>query len=96
MDVNELIAAVGLDKIKLEIVKAEYGAGAAMKDVTEVVKKQASNVPLIALNARDYNSSFGGDPAPGVVKQLKIQYRINNKSGEATFAENAMILLPLP
>lgn len=96
VDVNELIAAVGLDKIKLEIVKAEYGAGAAMKDVTEVVKKQASNVPLIALNARDYNSSFGGDPAPGVVKQLKIQYRINNKSGEATFAENAMILLPLP
>jgi hypothetical protein len=96
VDVEKLIAAVGLDKIKLEIVKAEYGAGAAMKDVTEVVKKQASNVPLIALNARDYNSSFGGDPAPGVVKQLKIQYRINNKSGEATFAENAMILLPLP
>ncbi|MBL8856665.1 MAG: HEAT repeat domain-containing protein, partial [Planctomycetaceae bacterium] len=96
VDVNELIAAVGLDTINLEIIKAEYGAGAAMKDVTEVVKKQASNVPLIALNAGDYNSSFGGDPAPGVVKQLKIQYRINNKSGEATFAENAMILLPLP
>jgi len=53
-------------------------------------------VPLIALNAGDYNSSFGGDPAPGVVKRLKIQYRINNKSSEATFAENAMILLPLP
>ncbi len=96
VDVNQLIAAVGLDTIKLEIVKAEYGAGAAMKDVTAVVKKQASNVPLIALNAEDYNSSFGGDPAPGVVKRLKIQYRINNKSGEATFAENAMIVLPLP
>lgn len=96
VDVNKLIAAVGLDTIKLEILKAEYGAGTTMKDVTEVVKKQASNVPLIALNAGDYNTSFGGDPAPGLVKQLKIQYRINNKAGEATFAENAMILLPLP
>ncbi|MBL8892439.1 MAG: HEAT repeat domain-containing protein [Planctomycetaceae bacterium] len=96
VNANELIRAIGLDTIKLEILKAEYGAGAAMKDVTEVVKKQASNVPLIALNAGDYNSSFGGDPAPGVVKQLKIQYRINNKAGEATFAENAMILLPMP
>jgi HEAT repeat protein len=96
VDVNELIAAVGLDPIKLEILKADYGAGAAIKDVTEIVKKQATNVPLIALNAGDYNSSFGGDPAPGVVKRLTIQYRINNKSSEATFAENAMILLPLP
>ncbi len=37
-----------------------------------------------------------GDPLPGVVKQLKIQYRINDKPGEASFAENATIMLPTP
>ena len=42
------------------------------------------------------NSSFGGDPAPNAVKQLKIQYKINGKAGEATFAENALIVLPMP
>jgi hypothetical protein len=52
-------------------------------------------LPLIALPAADYNSSFG-DPAPGTVKQLKIHYRINGKEGEATFAENAPIIVPMP
>jgi hypothetical protein len=38
----------------------------------------------------------GGDPLPGSVKRLKIQYRIKGKVGEASFAENALILLPMP
>jgi len=48
------------------------------------------------LASASYNASFGGDPLPGVTKQLKIQYRINGKAGEATFAENALIILPIP
>ena len=81
--------------MKLEIVKAEYGAGATQKDVTEDLRRQVGDLPLIALPAPDYNSSFG-DPVPGAVKQLKIQYRINDKEGEAIFAENAAIVLPIP
>jgi len=42
------------------------------------------------------NASFGGDPLPGRVKQLKIQFKINGKAGEASFAENALIILPMP
>ena len=41
-------------------------------------------------------TSFGGDAAPGSPKQLKIQYRLNGKAGEATFAENDVIVLPVP
>jgi hypothetical protein len=96
VDVQKLLAGAGLDPVKLEIVKAVYGAGAAQKDVTEVVRKQAGNLPLITLASSSYNASFGGDPAPGVVKQLKSQYRINGKTGEAVFAENDLIILPLP
>lgn len=94
-DVTELLSKVSLEKVKLEIVKAEYGSGSTQKDVTVLIRKQAGDLPLINL-AEGYNAVLGGDPAPGTVKQLKIQYKINGKAGEATFAENALIVLPMP
>ena len=95
-DVAELLRQAGQDPVKIEILKAEYGAGTKFKDVTEVVRKRAGSLPLIVLPSSNYNSSFGGDPSPGVVKVLKIQYRIDGKAGEATFQENATIMLPIP
>ena len=95
-DVSKLLSGGGLDKVKLEIVKAEYGAGAKQRDVTAVLRKRGTDLPLITLASTSYNASFGGDPAPGVVKQLKVQYRINGKTGEASFAENSLIILPMP
>ncbi len=95
-EVKGLLAKVNLAKVKLEIVKAEYGAGATLKNVTKVLQDRAGELQLISLPAENYNESFGGDPAPNTVKQLKIQYRINGKAGEATFAENALIVLPMP
>ena len=95
-EVKELLVKAGFDKVKLEIVKAEYGAGANQKDVTAVIQKQAGDLPLITLASASYNTSFGGDPAPGSVKKLKIQYKINGKAGEASFDEDALIVLPMP
>jgi hypothetical protein len=94
IDVKEQLSKAGFEPIKLEIVKAQYGAGSTQKDVTQILQKYAGDLPLVALPS-GYNANFG-DPVPGSVKQLKVQYRINGKSGEATFAENAPILLPLP
>ena len=96
VDVSEQLAQAGLDKVKLEIIKAEYGSGSTQKDVTAVLRKQVGDLPLITLASASYNANFGGDPVPGSVKQLKVQYRINGKAGEATFAENALIILPMP
>lgn len=96
VDVSEQLAKAGLDKVKLEIIKAEYGAGSTQKDVTAILRKQVGDLPLITLASSSYNTSFGGDPASGSVKQLKVQYRINGKAGEATFAENDLIVLPMP
>jgi hypothetical protein len=92
----ELLASIELSKVKLEIVKAEYGAGANQKDVTEIVQKQAADLPMITLASSSYNESFGGDPAPNAPKQLKIKYKMNDKAGEASFAEDALIILPMP
>ncbi|HXT59290.1 MAG TPA: HEAT repeat domain-containing protein [Pirellulales bacterium] len=95
-EVRELLAKIGLEPLKVEIIKAEYGAGATQKDVTEALRKATGALPLITLPAASYNGSFGGDPAPNTAKQLKIKYRINGKEGEASFAENAAIVLPMP
>jgi hypothetical protein len=95
-DVKQLLSSVGLEPVKLEIIKAQYGAGTTQKDVTAVLKKQAGDLPLITLPAAGYNASFGGDPLPGSVKRLTIQYRINGKAGEASFTEDAVIILPIP
>jgi hypothetical protein len=95
-DVRALLGRVGITPVKLEIVKAEYGADGAFRDVTETLRKQAGDLPLVTLPGRSYNASFGGDPAPGTRKQLKVSYRIDGKAGEATFAENETIMLPIP
>jgi hypothetical protein len=95
-EVQEIFSKAGLEKVNLEIIKAEYGAGATQKDVTDVIRKQAAGLPLITLPAASYNASFGGDPVPNTPKKLTIQYKINGKSGEITLAEDAVILLPMP
>ncbi len=96
VDAQKLLQQIGQTPVKLEIIKAEYGAGAKQRDVTEALRRQAGKSPLIALPSPKYNEAFGGDPAPGVVKQLKVQFRIDGKAGEATFPEDATILLPVP
>lgn len=95
-DVQKLLARIGHDRVKIEIIKAEYGAGTKLKDVTEALRRHVRDFPLIVLPSSSYNSSFGGDPAPGIVKQLKVRYRINGRPGEASFQENATIVLPIP
>ncbi len=95
-DVESLLAQVGQDPVDVEIIKAQYGAGEKQKDVTKTLRRHVRKLPMIALPTPKYNTVFGGDPARGVPKQLTIQYRINGKPGEATFAENATIVLPMP
>ncbi len=95
-EVHKMLSQIGYDPVKIEIVKAEYGAGATFKDVTAMVQGFVGDFPLIILKSNSYNTTFGGDPAPNTVKQLKIQYKIDGKAGEVTFPENATVLLPIP
>ncbi len=95
-DSQRLLAEIGLSPVKVEILKAEYGAGDKLRDVTKTLQQQVRDLPLIVLPKATYNESFGGDPVPGTTKQLKIQYRVNGKTADALFAENAAIMLPMP
>ncbi len=94
--VLEALNKAGMEKAKVEIVKAQYGAGSSWKDVTAILRKQAGDSRLIILEGGVSNAGLGGDPAPGQVKQLKVQYRVNGKDAEASFAENSLVLLPQP
>jgi hypothetical protein len=93
---QKMLSEMGQGTVKIEIVKAEYGAGANVKDVTTILRKHVHDFPVIILPSPNYNSTFGGDPASGVVKLLKIQYRMEGKLGEASFHEDASIVLPKP
>ncbi len=94
--VEDVLSAAGLPDVELEIIKAEYGSGDVQVDITEILQQHAGKLQLIALPTRSFNEAFGGDPVPGTAKQLTIQYRINGQSSEATFAEDVLIVLPIP
>ena len=95
-ELQKLLSEMGQGTVEIEIVKAEYGAGTNVKDVTTILRKHVRNFPVIMLPSPNYNATFGGDPAPGLVKQLKIQYRMAGKPGDISLPENATILLPTP
>jgi len=95
-DLQKVMAEMGQRRVRVEILKAEYGADKTFRDVTEILRKHVHDFPVIILPVSDYNSAFGGDPVSGVPKQLKIQYKMNGKPGEASFPENAAIMLTMP
>ena len=95
-EMRKLLTHLSYTPTKVEILRAEYGAGKQSKDVTEILRRHVGDFPVIVLPGTSYNAGLGGDPAPRVPKELKIQYRINGKPGEVSLPENAMIMLPVP
>ena len=95
-ELGRALAQAGHQPVELEIIKAEYGAGDKMKDVTAELRQYAKNYRIIFLPNASYNESLGGDPVPNVAKQLKIKYKVDGKEGEVTLTENAPVVLPMP
>jgi hypothetical protein len=60
----------------LEIKKATYGQGSQVADVTGKVRQA---VVSGSLNLMAENALSGGDPAPGVPKELRVEFFINGK-----------------
>lgn len=95
-DVQQLLELIQREPVNIEILAAQYGAGETQRDVTAILRQYVGDFPLIVLPTNNYNASFGGDPVPNVVKRLTVRYRMDGKTGEAVFAENETILLPMP
>ncbi len=83
------------DDVGLEIVKARFGAapGDRWSDVTEKLRQLSSKG---ALDLAAVSPSIFGDPAPYVVKQLEVEYRLGGKGLAVTVAENKPLKLGTP
>ena len=75
----------------LTILRAEYGTGSRVIDVT---RRLSSLVQGNSLQLRVTNDSMGGDPAQGQAKWLDVWYSYNNRSGHANVHEADVITLP--
>lgn len=73
----------------LTIVKAVYGMGDKQVDVTDVVKAALRDNQL-SVTAGNH---LAGDPAPGIVKRLRLVYKLGDKEATVEVAEKESIEL---
>jgi alpha-L-rhamnosidase len=83
----------GNDDSAVTITHAFYEAsdGGASKEVTDVVSGMLSNNQL---NVKVSNDAFGGDPAYGHPKQLRVDYTQDGKAHEVTANEGTTLTVP--
>ncbi len=81
---SELVASQPASGRKLTIVKAGYGAGDKTADVTEKVRAAANGSSLSIVAD---NRLAGSDPAPNVVKELRVEYSLEGRTQTATVKE---------
>jgi hypothetical protein len=77
---------------QLRIVRAIYGAGNRTIDVTSLVQNQVTNN---GIDLQITNANMGGtDPAPAVVKELRLSYEFRGRTQEVRVRENDFLRLP--
>jgi len=75
---------------ELRIVKARYGARGTFVDVTDVLQQKVKDGSL-SIQA---DNSIKGDPLPGVVKALEVEYRHQGKTHTVEVREGKTLELP--
>jgi len=82
--------------MKLEITRAIYGVlEQELPDVVDVTGVLAARVRDNALTVQASND-LAGDPAPNVVKQLRVTYTYGDKQYSKTVTENETLRIPDP
>lgn len=76
---------------RLVIVNAVYGNLSDLAATTNVTTIAAAMVNKDALDVRANNDIFGGDPAPNVLKQLKVDYTIDGVAGTKSAFEGGRL-----
>ena len=76
----------------LTILRAEYGIGPRVRDVT---RRLGLMVRGDALQVRVNNDNMGGDPAEGQTKELEIWYLYNGRSAHTNVREKDVLTLPI-
>lgn len=74
----------------LEIIKAEYWTPKARFDITEELKRKIADNKLEIIASNDIK----GDPDPGTVKKLSIEYKFNGITLIKEFTEGDNVVIP--
>ena len=85
------VEATSDEVAELLICSAIYGAREQVKDVTELIASKSASGHL---RIRVTNDNLGGDPSPGLVKDLTIVYSYGGVTSTATTRENEELSLP--
>jgi hypothetical protein len=83
--ISELEDLLEIPNTGLIIHSAVYGAGSLFVDVVDKLDRY---ITYRGLSFRISNQGMGGDPVPGVKKELRINYSLNGKRIEETINEN--------
>lgn len=75
----------------LRILRAEYGEGNRWRDVTALLAQQ---IQQNELRMDVTNETMGGDPAPAVVKSLRLEYEYQGRTQSVTVPEKGRLNLP--
>ena len=87
-----LLSSFSFGQANLQIIRATYGDGDTVRDVTAAVQAKVQN--NAALRVQAMPDSLGGDPVPGALKTLWVQYNFNGQTGEISAQDGAWIVLP--
>jgi hypothetical protein len=80
----------------LEIREAVYGVlSVELQDMVEVTQQLRALVTDNTLSVRATNG-LAGDPAPNIVKQMRVEYTLDGKPQTKTVEENELLQLPEP
>ncbi|HEV8525050.1 MAG TPA: DUF3395 domain-containing protein [Terriglobales bacterium] len=75
----------------LQILRADYGTGNRLMDVTARLNSQIQGDQL---SLQVTNENMGGDPAVGQGKTLRVQYTYNGRAGQVAISEGNYLRLP--
>ena len=75
----------------LQVLSATYGEGRNQRDVTAMVQSRIQNSML---RVQADPAMLGGDPAPGVVKSLRIRYSIDGVVNDVIAQDGEWISVP--
>ncbi|MCX7007381.1 MAG: glycosyl hydrolase, partial [Kiritimatiellaeota bacterium] len=91
----ERVGEVGAPPPVLTLRSAKYGPPNDAQRTRDLTRQVAARIENGKLKLRNFEH-LAGDSAPGVVKQMQIEYELNGKPGTASAKDGEELLLPPP
>lgn len=79
----------------LNIISASYGPRGDMQRTKDVTRQLAAQIQDGRIRYTNFER-LAGDPAPGVVKHLRVEYELNGKHGTLDLKDGDLLRLPPP